>query len=71
MFDLPEITVLDEIGDLMKLYLIGNGFDLHHGLETSYYHYKKYLLSKSKSIVVEFESFEYFVNVSDKEQLWR
>lgn len=70
MFDLPEITVLDEIGDLMKLYLIGNGFDLHHGLETSYYHYKKYLLSKSKSIVDEFESFEYFMNVSDKEQLW-
>lgn len=70
MFDLPEITVLDEIGDLMKLYLIGNGFDLHHGLETSYYHYKKYLLSKSKSIVEEFESFEYFMNVSEKEQLW-
>lgn len=54
----------------MKLYLIGNGFDLHHGLETSYNHYKKYLLSKSKSIVDEFESFEYFMNVSDKEQLW-
>ena len=26
-----------------ELYVIGNGFDLHHGLNTSYYAFSKYL----------------------------
>ncbi|MBR6755416.1 MAG: hypothetical protein IKM15_00470, partial [Peptococcaceae bacterium] len=28
---------------MKKLYIIGNGFDLHHGLPTSYADYKKFL----------------------------
>jgi hypothetical protein len=27
----------------MKLYIIGNGFDLHHGLNTSYYDFSEYI----------------------------
>lgn len=54
----------------MKLYIIGNGFDLHHGLKTSYYHYREYLLSRSNSIVDDFESFEYFLNQPDLDVLW-
>lgn len=45
----------------MKLYIIGNGFDLNHGLRTSYENYKSFLYSKRVNIK-EFEDFEYFPN---------
>lgn len=28
---------------MKKLYIIGNGFDIHHGLKTQYRDYKEYL----------------------------
>ena len=28
----------------MTFYVIGNGFDCHYGLKTSYFHFKKFLL---------------------------
>lgn len=34
--------------NMVKLFIIGNGFDLSHGLQTSYEHFRKYLLSNSE-----------------------
>ena len=31
----------------MRLWIIGNGFDLYHGLKTSYYDYKEFLCKKN------------------------
>lgn len=45
----------------MKLYIIGNGFDLNHKLPTSYLNFKGFLCSK-KINIKEFENFEYFPN---------
>lgn len=33
-----------------KLFILGNGFDLYHGLKTSYYNFKEYLESKIDNI---------------------
>lgn len=41
----------------MKLYIIGNGFDMHHGLPTSYWHYKTFLISKYADTALDFEEF--------------
>ncbi len=41
----------------MKLFICGNGFDLHHGLKTSYQNYKNYLKDSHPDIVNEFEEF--------------
>lgn len=55
----------------MRLYIIGNGFDLHHGLRTSYNYYRDFLLEKSSGVVRDFESFGYFLNEYDEnEKLW-
>jgi hypothetical protein len=36
-----------------NLFIIGNGFDLDHGLETSYNHFRKYLLSNYPDIKLD------------------
>lgn len=44
----------------MKLYIIGNGFDLHHELDTSYFSFGDYLRKKDRDIydhLVEFMGF--------------
>ena len=41
------------------LIIIGNGFDLHHGLATSYSDYRDWLLGHDERVVADFESFEY------------
>ena len=51
-----------------KLYIIGNGFDLHHGLKTSYYHFANYLKSKDSELYSILESYISYPN-SDKD-LW-
>ena len=43
----------------MKLFICGNGFDLHHGLPTSYDHYAKYLKEHHPSIFKEYNDFPY------------
>lgn len=43
----------------MRLYIIGNGFDKNHGLETGYYDYRDFLLSKYYEIYNTFQNFEY------------
>lgn len=36
----------------MKLVILGNGFDLHHGLRTSFAHYRDYLIANNKNDIV-------------------
>lgn len=40
-----------------ELYIIGNGFDLFHGLPTKYYDFKMFLDKKYKEIVCEIEKY--------------
>ena len=40
-----------------KLYIIGNGFDLHHNLKTSYYDFAKYLKENDKDLFETLESY--------------
>lgn len=42
---------------MKKLYIIGNGFDIHHGLKTQYRDYKKYLKQKDSQLVEDFDEF--------------
>jgi len=52
-----------------KLYIIGNGFDLHHNLETRYSHFCNYVDKNDKEL---FEFINCYVNVdSDKDGLWK
>ena len=47
-----------------RLYIIGNGFDLHHGLKSSYKDFKAYLVDKDNDLVQKLE--EYF----EGDSLW-
>lgn len=51
------------------LLIIGNGFDLHHGLATSYSDYHKWLKVHDKQVVKDFDSFVYAVECSDFENI--
>jgi hypothetical protein len=51
------------------LYIFGNGFDLHHGLSTSYYDFAKYLQEHHRSINFLLES--HFSYPSSDKDLWR
>lgn len=42
---------------MKRLYIIGNGFDLHHGLPTSYWCYKEYLKITEPEFVDRFDDF--------------
>lgn len=41
------------------LIIAGNGFDLYHGLETRYCHYRRWLEKRDRPIAVEFGHFDY------------
>lgn len=43
----------------MKLYIIGNGFDLHHKLKTGYDYYKDFLEKYYCDVLSGYESFQY------------
>lgn len=43
----------------MKLYIIGNGFDLNHRLPTSYWNYKDYLVGSNSLVGSNYERSEY------------
>lgn len=51
----------------ITLLVIGNGFDLHHGLATSYSDYHKWLKVHDKQVVKDFDSFVYAVKCFDFE----
>lgn len=53
-----------------KLYIIGNGFDRHHGLKTSYYNFAKYLKAKDLELYNLIESY-IFAPKSDNDLWWR
>jgi len=48
-----------------RLYVIGNGFDLHHGIESSYKHFAYWLKKHDRDI------FETYRRVCDYEALWQ
>lgn len=51
----------------MKLYIYGNGFDLHHGYKTGYRDYRSFLLKHHSHSFRAFEDFQYLdLSVSDK-----
>lgn len=50
----------------MKLYIIGNGFDLNHGIPTSYNNYCNYLVRKGIRIS-DFENDEYLPKPIDRQ----
>ena len=49
------------------LIIIGNGFDLHHGLATSYSNYHDWLLDHDEQVATDFETFGFAVECSDLE----
>jgi len=59
----------------MRLFIIGNGFDLAHGLPTTYYDFRDYLADINWSFLSEFEKlYGYYVDYDDesiKSYLWR
>lgn len=54
----------------MKLYIIGNGFDLHHNMPTGYNDYKKFLNDLHPDTIKSFESFGYIKGYSKEDILW-
>lgn len=50
------------------VYIIGNGFDLHHGLKTSYSEFYKYIIANSNDLENAFE--EYFDFRTEGESHW-
>ncbi len=40
-----------------QLYIIGNGFDLHHGADSTYFHFREYLARRNPEIALKFELF--------------
>lgn len=51
-----------------RLVIIGNGFDLHHRMKTSYNDYRNYLISNNKRDVVDI--YERYAEEHDKRGLW-
>lgn len=47
-----------------RLYIIGNGFDIHHGLKSSYWHFRSFVELHDKTL---FENLEKYFNPDD---LW-
>lgn len=51
-----------------KLYVIGNGFDLHHNLKTSYYSFAEYLKANNRELYDTLESYVSYPN--NHNDLW-
>lgn len=41
------------ISELNQLYIIGNGFDIHHGINSKYYNFKEWLKKNVKSSIID------------------
>lgn len=56
----------------MKFYIIGNGFDLHYGLKTQYYHFKEFLSNINHEIVEKIDDLfdRYGCCIQDEEKTW-
>lgn len=53
---------------MKTLYVIGNGFDIYHGLSTGYQFFYKYLFQNQKELVDDLK--KYFFSIDDDEKLW-
>lgn len=53
----------------MKLVICGNGFDLNHGINTSYCHYKEYLNKNAPYVLNGYTKFPW-LNEGCKDDLW-
>ena len=42
---------------MSKLFIFGNGFDLHHGIESKYEDFKNWLYKKDKKMFCEIEKY--------------
>ena len=57
---------------MKRLVVVGNGFDLHHNMETSYWNYRDYLIAIGREDIVscfedmEFDSGEKWTNLEDR-----
>lgn len=51
-----------------KLYIVGNGFDMHHCLKTSYWHFGQYLLEHNEELYVLLNRYISYAN--DDKDLW-
>lgn len=47
----------------MVFYVIGNGFDQHYGLDTSYHSFKKYLTIANREVVERIDDLFYRYHV--------
>ncbi len=61
------LTILVKKGIIMRLFIIGNGFDLNHGYKSSYLEYKKYLLSHREYTIGSFHLSDFF---EDDDEMW-
>ncbi|HHC2393154.1 TPA: bacteriophage abortive infection AbiH family protein [Klebsiella pneumoniae] len=50
-------------GKAMRLYIIGNGFDIRHGLPTRYKHFKSYLAKNDKEL---YDAIEEYIPAGDE-----
>ena len=55
--------------NLKPLFVIGNGFDLYSGLQTSYRHFHNYIAENFPDLAQKFE--EYFLFETDDNYLWK
>ena len=53
----------------MKLFIIGNGFDLAHGLKTSFYDFRSFLLNAHPDFLSQFEDNYYYPYDEDNKKL--
>lgn len=53
----------------MRLYIIGNGFDLNHGLKSSYSNYRDFLFRNHYNILRSFEDLQFLENCHS-DSLW-
>ncbi|MCL2977723.1 AbiH family protein [Klebsiella pneumoniae] len=47
----------------MRLYIIGNGFDIRHGLPTRYKHFKSYVAKNDKEL---YDAIEEYIPAGDE-----
>lgn len=51
---MPTVRLFPHCGirDVERLYVIGNGFDIHHGIKSKYWDFKQWLLQKKENVLV-------------------
>lgn len=53
----------------MKLFIIGNGFDIGHGLPTQYWDFRTYLENRDPNFLTAFEEhYDIYPNMSNDEK---